>query len=332
MGLLRSINRRLNLVWKIVLANVITTFLMVLATRILDSYQVAPIWPVGIAFFAILIGIDYVIVRVATAPLRILTRTAAQAVVDGAAVRATTSFPDPDVRQVAAVLNSLLFSLEKQRSDFTGRIFRAQEAERREIAQRLHDGPVQTLAVQQMQLGMMERRGLDPTTAKEVRDVADLGQDAIDALRAVIRDIRPRALDELGLVPAVSAFLDERLGTLGITHHLEVTESVPGRLPPTSEAVLFRAAQEAVHNVIRHAVASDVLIRLDLGREWSVLTVEDDGIGIGKAALAAPGLGILGMRERAALFGGRLEIARRKEGGTRVRLTIPSGGETNTAG
>lgn len=318
------LNRRLSLVWKIVLGNLAITVLTAAAARDLTSRSVVPEWVAWLVFFAILAVVDYFIVRAATVPLRLLTRLAGEVALHGSSARAPSDYADPDVRQVAAVINSLLYTLEEQRSDFTRRIFTAQEVERREVAQRLHDGPVQTLAVQQMELGLLERRELDSLTAQEMRDVAELGQSAIDALRAVIRDVRPTALDELGLIPAISAFLDERLGPLGIGHQLEVTEGTPGRLPAMTEATIFRTAQEAIHNVIRHARASEVLVRLHLGRREAVLLVEDNGVGITQEDLAAPGLGILGMRERASLIGGTLQIGRRKEGGTRLRLAIAS--------
>jgi len=321
-GIFEQLNRRLSLVWKIVLGNLAITALTDAAASDLTSHSVIPQWLIWLAFFAILAVVDYFVVRAATAPLRLLTRLAAEVSIQGMSARAPSDYADPDVRQVAAVINSLLFTLEEQRSDFTRRIFNAQEIERREVAQRLHDGPVQTLAVQQMELGLLERSDLDAVAAKEVHDAAELGQSAIDALRAVIRDVRPIALDELGLVPALSAFLDERLGPLGISHHLEVTEGTAGRAPAITEATVFRTAQEAIHNVIRHARATEVTVRLDLGRRQTVLLVEDNGVGITDEELASPGLGILGMRERASLVGGTLRIGRRNGGGTRLRLTI----------
>lgn len=324
--MLDYLNKRLSLVWKIVLANLAIMVLTAAAARDLASPSVLSQWAAWLVFFALLFAVDYFIVRAAAVPLRLLTKVASEVAVHGSAARAPSDYADPDVRQVASVINSLILTLEEQRTDFTRRILGAQEVERREIAQRLHDGPVQTLAVQQMELGLIERRELEAGMAKEIRAVAELGQNAIDALRAVIRDVRPTALDELGLVPALSAFLDERLGPLGIAHHLEVTEARSGRVSPVTEATIFRTAQEAIHNIIRHAGATEVLVRLDLGRRESVLLVEDNGVGIRDEDLASPGLGILGMRERAALVGGTLEIGRRRKGGTRLRLAMANVG------
>ena len=134
-------------------------------------------------------------------------------------------------------------------------------------------------------------------------------------------------LDDLGLLPAVRAFAEKRLGAAGLQVSCEFPVLLPP-LSPESTTTLYRVAQAALTNINRHARASTVLIACTVARNHVTLEIEDDGVGFEPALVAHPretgeGLGLLGMRERLALLGGQLEIESEPGSGTRIIATAP---------
>lgn len=208
------------------------------------------------------------------------------------------------------------------------KVITAQEEERKRVARELHDGAAQDLAALlvaldgvEVALAMSEpQRGLIQGIKREARQ-------ALQEVRRLLLDLRPSALDELGLAPAVRWFLESRLMGLGIRGSVHV-EGAERRLPAALETTLFRIVQEAVNNAARHAAPRNVLVRLKFGPEEVVATIEDDGKGFDPARLDSPtgrgGLGLVGMRERAALAGGRVEVESQPGIGSRITVQIPS--------
>ena len=150
---------------------------------------------------------------------------------------------------------------------------------------------------------------------------------ALREIRKAIMDLRPSALDDLGLAAAVRWHADEHLRPLGIKVAFEVVGDEQ-RATGAAATAIFRIAQEAVNNVIRHSGAQRVRIALEFGPAAVVAIVEDDGTGFDPEDLRQPqesgrGLGLLGMRERAELFGGDVEIESGSGHGTSVRVRIP---------
>ena len=207
------------------------------------------------------------------------------------------------------------------------RAIRATEEERRRWARELHDDMLQELAALRLGLSMGARRD----TVGDLRDsmlraVAELdGQ--IASLRALISDLRPAALDELGLTSALQD-LTERLRSRGldVVLDIELADGQGGateRLESDVEDALYRLAQEALTNVVKHARAqrAEVTVR----REDGVVTLEvvDDGRGFDPDD-GADGFGLLGMRERSELAGGRLAVESRIGSGTRITATLPA--------
>jgi two-component system sensor histidine kinase UhpB len=227
--------------------------------------------------------------------------------------------------EVAALLqgfNEMLDRLEQERRTSAARALMAQEEERRRIAHELHDEIGQQLTSLLLQL-----KTVIAATPPELRDELELAREitreALDQLRQIASDLRPDTLAELGLVSALRA-LTSRIGELA---PLQVERTLPDRLPPLSheqELVLYRVAQESLTNVIRHAQASRVVVSIALADEAVLLAVIDDGLGVNGAREAG---GIRGMRERALLVGGQLELYSPAEGGTRVVLRVPLGVE-----
>jgi len=200
-----------------------------------------------------------------------------------------------------------------------------QEDERRRLAQDLHDDPVQTLTylVRMLEILSEDPRLPADLTPLVLRD-GELATEVVDALRTVIHGLRPPVLDDFGAVAALRQLVAEVRNRHGISIRLQVHgEQV--RLSDRCELTVYRVAQEALSNVVRHAQATLTTVDLHFG-EQVVLTVTDDGRGIPSSGIAAAGsgggLGLVGMRERVNLIGGTLEVRAHMPHGTLVRATV----------
>jgi two-component system sensor histidine kinase UhpB len=223
-----------------------------------------------------------------------------------------------EASDLAAAFNAMAARLEDERRESTRRALGAQEGERLRIARELHDEVGQQLTALLLQLTSARRRaGAD--SAPMLEEAYGLARQSLEDVRLVARELRPEALDDLGLASALAA-LSERLSHVGlrVEHHLDPT------LPPLSdeeELVVYRVAQEALTNVLRHAGCDRATLTLMVDDGALVLDVRDDGVGFELEGAAANGL--LGMRERALLVGARLDLSSRPGHGTVVRLALP---------
>jgi PAS domain S-box-containing protein len=209
------------------------------------------------------------------------------------------------------------------------RLMEAQEAERAHLARELHDEIGQVLTTVNLNLEAVRARA-GPAASDRLDESRRVVDRAIEQIRSLSLDLRPPSLDLLGLEPALRAYLARQAAQAGLA--LEFTSSLGGeRLPPTLETVCFRVVQEAATNVLRHARARR--LEVDLGRtEKEVrVTIRDDGVGFDVAAarervLRGEGFGLAGMRERALLFGGRIDIESALGSGTTIRVNFPVDG------
>jgi len=200
----------------------------------------------------------------------------------------------------------------------------AQEEERQRIARELHDGLGPALASLNIRL-LTIRRLLSKeghSAASEIQELAEHVQASIRDIRRLIHDLRPVALDELGLVPA----LREHLARCGQEHGLvvEFTADATRRLPAAVETALFRIVQEAVNNVLRHAQAQQVRVTLSCDSDYVKLRITDDGQGF-NAHLPRSGrhVGLWSMRERVEQLGGQFEVRSAPGHGTTVTTIVP---------
>ena len=220
---------------------------------------------------------------------------------------------------LAAAFNAMAERLEDERRDSARRALGAQEGERLRIARELHDEVGQQLTALLLQL-TSARHDAGPDLEPVLREAYGLARGSLDDVRRVARELRPEALDDLGL-PSALAALSERLAQqagLRVQHRLQPV------LPPLSdeeELVIYRVAQEALTNIIRHAGCDRAELSLQVADSALVLDVRDDGSGFELEGAAANGL--LGMRERALLVGAGLEVRSRPGKGTLVRLALP---------
>jgi signal transduction histidine kinase len=212
---------------------------------------------------------------------------------------------------------------------FSSRIAQAQEEERGRIARELHDSLGQALTAMKLDLSAATQSLVDdPLAGKEHLARAQYVADqSLDELRRLVFDLRPPALDNLGLVAALESYirdLKERSG-LAVTFEADDAES---RLPPEVETALYRISQEALTNVWKHASATAALVRL--GRSGNVvnLLITDNGVGFDTAGVvrangALTGVGLLSMERRAEDLGGTFEVESRQGAGARVQVAIP---------
>ena len=223
----------------------------------------------------------------------------------------------PEVRQLVTVFNEMLTRLRVERRTSGRRVLAAQEAERKRVAQELHDELGQSLTAVTLELARV-RRLVPAELRDELLEAQEIVRTSLDDVRRIAKQLRPDVLDDLGVVAALTT-----LGTsFGERTGLRVERRL-ARVPPLdadTELVLYRVAQESLTNVARHAEASRVELRLERIGDLVCLLVRDDGRGLNGAPA---GNGIAGMRERALLVGGELSIEGTPGGGTEVRLEVP---------
>ncbi|MFW3170789.1 histidine kinase [Geodermatophilus sp. CPCC 206100] len=216
--------------------------------------------------------------------------------------------------------NAMIERLEAERAASSGQALAAQEAERRRVAQELHDEVGQSLTA--VLLGL--RRVADRAPGElhqEVLLVQETARACLDEVRQVVRRLRPGVLDDLGLVSALTSLVTEHARLTGADVCRRLSADLPP-LGPDAELVVYRVAQEALTNVARHAGAGRVCVDLTptFAGDAVQLRVTDDGGGLGGSS---EGAGIRGMRERAMLVAATLTVGPHEDGGTELRLLLP---------
>ena len=338
-GSLRERLVRLPLLYKVLIANVAIVVLGAVvgtSVTVLTVHRSGSENPFALALGFALIGIvlsvavNFLVLRAAFRSLEGLER-AATAVAEGdLSVRAEpASFGDPQLAHLAGTFNATLDELARDRDELrslASQVIRAQEEERKRISRELHDDTAQVLFAQLLRL-----TALKGSPNEEVRrSAADLEGSTAEALEGVRRlalELRPPALDDLGLLAALGELAQRYSEQLAIPVDYQA-RGARGRLPAEVELVLYRVAQEALTNVAKHAHASHVWIDLDRTAGDVTISIRDDGIGFDPALAVASdgrglGLGLFGMEERVALVGGAFKIWPRRHGGTEIFAFIP---------
>ena len=227
--------------------------------------------------------------------------------------------PASEVTVLAHAFNDMLDRLEEERRDSGLRALSEREGERRRVAAELHDEVGQTLTAASLQVARLTDRS-PPELRDEAVAVRQTILDTIEQVRTIARQLRPDALDTLGLVPALTNLI-ERLGQqTGLRFERDLARDLPP-IAPAAELVLYRVAQEAITNAIRHAGAKTITVSLALRDETIALRVRDDGRGLRGGD--GDGSGIRTMRERALTVGGRLDVVGLPVRGAEVRLDLP---------
>ena len=207
----------------------------------------------------------------------------------------------------------------------TRRLVQAEEAERRRIAAELHDRVGQSLSALNINLDIIAKTpGLAAPVKQRLEDSAGLVDTTLQSIEAVMAELRPPLLDEYGLAAALDWHAQEfsRRTGIGVTLDREAADAV-STLRVEAALALFRIAQEALNNVLKHARATAVRIELALAGSQVTLSVYDDGSGFDAAQAPRGRLGMTTMRERAEAAGGRLQVESAPGKGTRVTATVP---------
>lgn len=229
------------------------------------------------------------------------------------------------------VVEALHSQSHGQKLEMGLRVIRAQEEERRRVAREIHDGPAQTLANIVLRLEIAEKLlELDSSRVKaELKDLKNLVRANLQDTRRIIFDLRPMALDDLGIIRAVSNYLDNFQNNYRIKCQLRM-EGEERRLLPAMEVALFRLVQEGMTNVAKHAHSPKVDVHLIYRDDWIIARIRDYGKGFEvDSAMNIPGehFGLVGMRERVEMFSGHFTIQSIPGKGTLIEFSIPSSQE-----
>jgi two-component system, NarL family, sensor histidine kinase UhpB len=316
---LRSIVREA-LVTSTALLVLIFVLLVVTPVTVSAPIRASEFIVLALAFVALLL-LNVVRIRRAFAPLRQFTaemeevdlRHPERAQVGGSAASVElAAFTD--------AFNAMLERLADERRAGSRAALIAQERERLRIARALHDEAGQTLTAVILEIERAATREPESARGQMAALAAEL-RSTLDEIRRISRELRPEALDDLGLVNALIALSSKTERQGGVKIARNVSEDLPP-LSKEQELVIYRVVQEALTNVLRHAAASHCLIELQTRDGRVDLRVSDDGRGM-PDHVEDEAIGIEGMRERAMLAGGSLAIESRDGGGTTVRLSIP---------
>jgi two-component system sensor histidine kinase UhpB len=275
----------------------------------------------------LMISVNLVLMRRVFGPLEQLTGLMRR--VDPYAPGRRLELPgaDAEVAELRDSFNSMLDRLEDERRHSGRRALAAQENERRRLARELHDEIGQTLTGVVLQLEALQR--MAPEALEEaIGDAQETARSGVEDMREIARGLRPQALDEFGLRSALVSLASQVSDHTGARVRPQLAEKLPS-LAHEQDLAIYRVAQESLTNVARHANARHVDLALVANDRGDVeLHIRDDGRGIAPDQANGDGTGLAGMRERALLIGGRLDIRASEAGGTEVRLTVPAGETT----
>src|SRR5437763_6375540 len=234
-------------------------------------------------------------------------------------------FTDTDIRlaETFAVRAALAVDLsERIAQDALRRVVEAQELERRRLARELHDETGQALTSILLGLKALEERTADTDSRAATQELRELVVSTLQDVRRLAVELRPSALDDFGLVAALERLAESFAEQTAISVDFQ-TALADERLPPDVETALYRIVQESLTNVVKHARARRVSILLARKNGAVKAVVEDDGRGFDPAEETEDGFGLVGMRERLALLGGRLEVESGRDAGTTIAAEVP---------
>jgi signal transduction histidine kinase len=235
------------------------------------------------------------------------------------------SFTDDDLRLAEALAARAAVAVdlsERVSRDSVRRVVEAQELERARLARELHDQTGQALTSILLGLRPLEETATTDADRSAVASLRELVVSTLQDVRRLAVELRPSALDDFGLATAVERLADSLREQSGLRVDLEA-QLGETRLPADVETALYRIIQEALTNIVKHAEAKSVSILLTDRDGVTVAVVEDDGSGIETNAIRGDGLGLVGMRERVGLVGGKLRVESTPGSGTTVRAEVP---------
>jgi signal transduction histidine kinase len=239
---------------------------------------------------------------------------------------ATPAFSEDDLRLAETLAERAAIAVsqsERVSRDVVRRVVEAQELERARLARELHDETGQALTSILLGLKPLEQAAGNEEEREAVASLRALVVGTLQDVRRLAVELRPTALDDFGLVPAVERLTETFRDQSGLQVELEA-QLGDERLPQAAETALYRVIQEAFTNVVKHSEASRVSVLLQRKNGMALAVIEDDGGGFDPATVRDEALGLAGMRERLALVGGRLRIESSADSGTTIVAEVPA--------
>ncbi|MGN7479606.1 sensor histidine kinase [Solibacillus silvestris] len=236
-------------------------------------------------------------------------------------VNVVISFLTTDLKHVGAALEQA-----KIKQDFGIRIIAAQEEERKRLSREIHDGPAQMMANVLMRSNLIDRifreKGAD-AALKEISDLKISVRNALSEVRRIIYDLRPMALDDLGIGPTLKKYLSTIMEYNPSVDIQFVSYNNERRIPTDYEVAIFRLVQESVNNALKHGNSSQIIVKLEWLCDEINVVVKDNGAGFNTESIREGSFGIIGMRERIDLLKGTMKISSVIGKGTTVLMKIP---------
>ncbi len=273
------------------------------------------------------IALNFVVLQIAFRPLTLLGKVMRRVEAGERSLRAPLTGIDAQADQLASAFNLVLEALDDASRQRASQIINAQEQERQRIARELHDETSQVLTSLLISLAVLEKSIESSEGRERIADTRTLAHSTLRAIRSLSIDLRPSALDDLGLLPALRWYVKEYMKKCSIDVEFHAS-GFKGRLPAEMETALYRIVQECLTNTARHSNASKVRIQLKELDGVVTAIINDNGEGFEyEAFLKNPGpergLGLAGMQERALLLNGTLAISSEPGKGTRVVANMP---------
>lgn len=320
------------LIYKVLFANSLVILLgatlgTYLATRLKDTNSLVVLVVFVLLGLIISVVINYALLRLALGPLTRLRESMQQAQAGDMSSKAPVTGFDPDADSLARTFNTMLAAIDELSKTRAIQILHAQEQERKRVARELHDETSQVLTSLLISLAMLEESLTSDVGRARIADTRALAHQTLRAVRNLSIDLRPSALDDLGLLPALRWYMKEYQQKCGV--EIEFTSSgLKERLPAEMETAIYRIIQESLTNTAKHARASKVTVTLTEDDEAIHGLICDNGTGFdAPAVLRTPwqdrGLGLGGMMERATLLGGSVDIQSQHGLGTTISFRIP---------
>lgn len=281
----------------------------------------------GVAL-AVSLTLNLALVYIALRPLNDLEVAAARVSAGDMGARVPPSvLADRDMTRIGSTLNALLDRLTEDRDRvrrLAAQVINAQDEERARMARELHDSTAQILTAVMLQLGAAARESTSGPLDARIATLRELTANALEEVRSMAHTMHPRVLDDLGLVAALQWLARQTGATEQVDVHV-LADAHSAAIPAPLASVLYRVAQEALRNVVRHAHAAHATVTFGADARAATLEVSDDGSGfdVRGAEERRPGMGLFSMRERVALVNGRLLISSAPGQGTRVEATVP---------
>ncbi len=305
----------------LVVAAVVVTIL-VLAPGKVSSFAVDEEIAVVLGALGLVVAANVYLLRRVVGPVQALTTVARRVDLTSLSQRLPAAEPTSEAGELAITFNEMLARLEMERLEASRRILRAQEVERVRIARELHDQIGQELTA--VLLGLSRIAGRAPAELEpQVREIQQAVRSGLEDVRRIAIELRPEALEDLGLVSALAVLADRFAERFNVDLQSRIPAELPP-LPPETELVVYRVAQEALTNIGRHSGSQRAELALERDGDRLSLRIRDGGRGLPPGHVA--GTGLRGMHERAALVGARLTVDNRGGGaGCDVELDVPLG-------